>query len=439
MKASVSALVANNLCTGCGVCTSESKGALEMKWNDNGFLIPVHNGKEYDVEKAVKVCPFNPIPDDSVKDEDVLSKKYLKDTTKYDNKIGNYINTYVGYSNQYRTTSSSGGIATYVFRQLLILKIVDFLYIVKEDRGSYSYQLYSNVEDIELISKTRYIPVTMESLFNQIDSLEGKVAISGVACFIKAIRLKQHYNPDLYEKIPFLVGIICGGWKSRFFTEYLAHNSGITGSYNKQEYRIKDESSSASDYSFGAFNDLGDFRQIKMSTVGDMWGTGLFKSRACDFCTDVMTELADISLGDAWLPEFRDQGLGNSIIITRSKLSQKLIFDGISSNDLTISPLDKEKIIQSQKPSFAHRQDAILFRTRLSKLFGKLIPHVRKRVLKSISIPYAIVQIQRERTRSKSFEYWSKFKNSSQFKMKMKTDLYILKWLTIINQKLRNK
>jgi coenzyme F420-reducing hydrogenase beta subunit len=42
-----------------------------------------------------------------------------------------------------------------------------------------------------------------------------------------------------------------------------------------------------------------------------MWGTGLFKSNACDFCDDVTTELADVSL-DAWIPYNKD-GLGNSV------------------------------------------------------------------------------------------------------------------------------
>ena len=37
---------------------------------------------------------------------------------------------------------------------------------------------------------------------------------------------------------------------------------------------------------------------IKMSLLGDMWGTGLFKANACDFCDDV-TAVKDISLGDA--------------------------------------------------------------------------------------------------------------------------------------------
>src|SRR5690606_21486056 len=112
------------------------------------------------------------------------------------------------------------------------------------------------------------------------------------------------------------------------------------GDYFKQEYRIKDKNSTASDYSFGAYDKTHDFYQMKMSKVGDMWGTGLFKSNACDFCTDVLTELADISLGDAWLPEYRLDGLGNSVIISRSKLADELIKNGIKDQSLVVKSVD---------------------------------------------------------------------------------------------------
>ena len=71
--------------------------------------------------------------------------------------------------------------------------------------------------------------------------MDGKVAIVGVACFIKAIRLAQFYNPLLKDKIPFLVGIICGGVKSRFFTEYLAFKAGVTRvTLQKPRFGVKD-------------------------------------------------------------------------------------------------------------------------------------------------------------------------------------------------------
>ncbi|MBD1431812.1 Coenzyme F420 hydrogenase/dehydrogenase, beta subunit C-terminal domain [Sphingobacterium sp. DN00404] len=428
----------NNLCTGCGVCVSESNGTLEMRWNKFGFISPYHVKGDIP-NTTMRVCPFNPKPELDISDEDKLAKIFLKDTDNRDEKIGSYLGTFVGYSREHRITSSSGGIATYIFAQLLERKVVDAVYVVKEVNGTYEYQMFSKKEDITNISKTRYIPVTLEKLFERIDKLDGKIAVSGVACFIKAIRLKQYYHPELRNKIPFLVGIICGGWKSRFFTEFLAQSSGIQTKYKNQDYRIKDPKSSASDYAFGAYDEKDDFFQMKMSKVGDMWGTGLFKSKACDFCTDVLTELADISLGDAWLPQYRSDGLGNSVIVTRSNLANNIIMEGIAKGDLRVSLIDKSQIILSQSSSFSHRWGGLKFRVRMARLSGIKVPYIRKRVFEKISLPYMMVQIQRERTRKYSLIYWYKTKNADNFNKLMHFDLKVLRALTRMYHKLRKR
>lgn len=70
--------------------------------------------------------------------------------------------------------------------------------------------------------------------------------------------------------------------------------------------RVQNSNSIAYNYAFRCTDTAGnDEKPIKMQAVGNMWGTGLFKANSCDFCDDVTTELADISLGDAWLEPFQ--------------------------------------------------------------------------------------------------------------------------------------
>lgn len=430
MSYKIDDIVNNELCVGCGICISESRTS-RMVWNKDGFLVPLLDNSFS--ENAIKLCPFNPSPEMEVQDEDILASRIFSQTKHQDFKIGRFENTYTGYSNSYRETSSSGGIATYVFEKLLKNKIVDHLFIVKEIEGTYEYLWIDSIDEIKKISKTRYIPVTMENLFKMIDSKKGKIALSGVACFIKAIRLKQYYSPQYKEKIPFLVGIICGGLKSRFFTDYLVENTGINNEYRNQEYRIKDVTSTASDYSFGAFDKNNKFYQMKMSSVGDMWGTGFFKSNACDFCDDVTTELADISLGDAWLPEYRAQGLGNSIIITRTALADSLIINGIHSDELSVQLVSKDKIIQSQKASFVHRQDSLNFRRK----YLKIDLTKRDRFIKSIPFHYKLVQMYRRKVRKRSLVLWRESSNLSLFNKSMKVSIFSLRIVTKLNHKLR--
>ena len=428
----------NQLCTGCGICVSESGGSLKMDWDEHGFLIP-HIAVKTVSTDVLKVCPFNPNPEDAVQNEDKLAEIFLAAAPKYEPLVGKYTDTYIGYSKDFRDSSSSGGIATYVLYELLKRKLVEHLFIVVGEGSTFKYRVFSDPEEIKKISKTRYYPVTMEALFVELEKTEGRIAVSGVACFIKALRLKQYYYPDLKMRIPFMLGIICGGLKSRFFTEFLAQSSGIRSGYIDQEYRIKDPHGTASDYSFGATDSNGVRHQMKMSKVGDMWGSGLFKAEACDYCTDVLTELADISVGDAWLPGYRNDGRGNSVVITRSHLAENIIRTGIENGDLVLDQVASHKIVDSQKSSFAHRQDAAQFRNWVARIRRIAGPPTRTRILRSISFPYAIVQLQRLITREKSLSYWKDKADVASFNKRIAKHLAILNGIQKLYHILRSR
>lgn len=430
-------VVKNDLCIGCGLCTYKCPSkALEMKWNEYGFLTPVLSGSCDNDGNCLSVCPFNPTPAEEVKTEDELANIFLNEAPNQHPKIGKYYGLYAGYSNEFRITSSSGGIATYILTELLEQKIVDYVFSVKESSNSenhYEYSISKTKDEIIAASKTRYYPVTLATVFSEIDKIDGKIAIVGVGCFIKAIRLAQHSNPELKKKIKFLVGIICGGVKSRFFTEYLANKTGVpTNLYYKPEFRIKDTNSTAGDYSFGCYNkNTNEFKSIKMRTVGDMWGTGLFKNNACDFCDDVTTELADISLGDAWLQPYVNEGLGSNVIVTRSRLAENILSIGINSKQVFLNTLEEPIFLSSQQGSFNHRHDGLKYRILKSQGKGLLIPEKRKNNI-NITIDFKSVQKARMIIRKKSLDTWKSTPNLSSFIKVMQNDLISLHRKTTI-------
>jgi coenzyme F420 hydrogenase subunit beta len=434
-------VVNNDLCIGCGLCVYACPSkALKMKKNEFGFLIPELIADCDQNGDCISVCPFNVFPEKNVETENELAKHYLKECDKSDAQIGRYQNIYAGYSSEYRLTSSSGGIATFVLAKLLENGIVSHVISVKgggEEDEHYKYAINSNKEELLESSKTRYFPVTLAEAFSNINNLEGNVAIVGVACFIKAVRLAQYRDPVLKNKINFLVGIICGGVKSSFFTEYLADKTGVSKKYiNKPNYRIKDFDSSAGDYSFDCeHSDSKEKRSIRMREVGDMWGTGLFKANACDFCDDVTTELADISIGDAWLEPFVTDGRGDNVVLTRSNLAEKIIQDGISKREVNLEHISLDRFLSSQKGSFNHRHLGLPFRVQYATKKGLLVPP--KRIEKDeSSIFFKIVQYFRLRTRVRSLEVWKKYPNAKFFDRKIKMDLYILKIFTRLNHKI---
>lgn len=428
-------VINQDLCTGCGACLYRAQSnEWKMDWNKEGFLVPIlKNGESQMNETNINVCPFKPYPANEVRTEDELANLFLKDAPNYHSKVGRYYNTYAGYSEKYRLTSSSGGLATYILNELFEQQIIDAVITVAEGEGKhYEYNLIKRKEDLLATSKTKYYPVTMAKALNELINFDGKVAVVGIGCFIKAIRLLQYYNPELCNKIIFTVGIICGGLKSKFFGEYLAAKTGIINNeFTKPQFRIKDYASTAGDYSFGCIDNKGSERQVKMRTVGDMWGTGMFKCNACDFCDDVTTELADISLGDAWLPPFNQDGKGTNVIVTRSKLAEELINKGIQSKKLEANELPFETFQASQQGSYNHRHKALKYRIQKVEKQGTVIPP-KRHIQENISLDFKLVQQCRREVRKNSLLFWNAKPNANLFEVKMRQSLWRLEYATKI-------
>ena len=155
-----------------------------------------------------------------------------------------------------------------------------------------------------------------------------------------------------------------------------------------------------------------------MRKVGDMWGSGMFKNNACDFCDDVTTELADISLGDAWINPYNKDGKGTNVIVTRTELAERLINDGIIHKELAVDTLEFDHFLSSQQGSFNHRQKALGYRIKLAKRKGFIIPP-KRHDNENISLDFKLVQKQRMAVRKLSLVQWPVSKDSLEFDQTM--------------------
>ena len=109
-------VIKNDLCIGCGICVYACPSkALKMQWNEYGFLIPNLSDTCDSNGNCLKVCPFNSFPEKEVRTENELADRFLINTQKHHHRIGKYNSIFAGYANEFRVTSSSGGLGTYIF------------------------------------------------------------------------------------------------------------------------------------------------------------------------------------------------------------------------------------------------------------------------------------------------------------------------------------
>ncbi|MDP3306609.1 MAG: coenzyme F420 hydrogenase/dehydrogenase beta subunit N-terminal domain-containing protein [Erysipelotrichaceae bacterium] len=169
-----------------------------------------------------------------VNETDIADRLFKSDDVSFDQRLGYYRSLYAGHvlEGDYRINASSGGIGTWIFKELLERDYIDGVIHVKEnlDKGSpilFQYGISRSVEEIRVGSRSKYYPVEMSEVLRTVREVEGRYAIIGIPSFIMAVRLICEKDEVLKSRIKYTVGLICGHQKSSKFGEFLAWQVGI--------------------------------------------------------------------------------------------------------------------------------------------------------------------------------------------------------------------
>jgi coenzyme F420-reducing hydrogenase beta subunit len=364
-------IVRSGLCIGCGICVADGTGQMVFdrfgQYKPSGppqwFRRPSH---EFSAR-----CPFSP----SAANEDEIGAEMFAGADHRSNTLGNFVAAYVGYvtENGFREEASSGGMTSWILAQLLRVGAIDAAVHVKsgERSGSaplFSYQVSRTEEEIRFGAKSRYYPVHLAEVLKIVRDIPGRYAVVGVPCFIKALQLLRRQDPVIRERIVFCVGLFCGHMKSARLVESFAWQMNIAlEQVQEMEFRRKRVDRPATTYTV-AFR-LKDGRLLEKDWTemadGD-WTAGFFQNSACNFCDDVVAEVADVSLGDAWVEPYSSDGRGTNVVIVRSPTAHLLIKAGIAAKQLELTEVDAGFVEQTQAGGFRQRREGLAYRLRFA-------------------------------------------------------------------------
>lgn len=352
-------VVRNNLCIGCGVCAGVCpKGTLEISFNEYGEYVAkdVRGVCCNKCDLCLRVCPFS----DYVEDEDSLGAKRFGDLPgiKHRREVGYYLEAYVGYSkvDEHRIKGASGGLATWMLEGLLAEKLIEKVCCVRpvgKPGKLFEFDVCNSSQEVRDCSRSCYYPVETSGVIRYILSNEGQYAIIALPCYIKAFRLAMQVVPKLRQRVKFLLGLVCGQAKSKFFAEYVcALGGGDPNRLNKVVFRIKDPQRPASDYGMKFINNS-DAEKMHEGIV--YWSEGMgraycerfFTPNACSYCDDTFAELADAVLMDAWLKEYINDVGGTNLLIVREPVLQELFDKGGRRQQLQLDRITIDKVIRA--------------------------------------------------------------------------------------------
>jgi coenzyme F420-reducing hydrogenase beta subunit len=338
--------------------------------------------------------------------ESMVSEKLFSsvENVKYDKRIGYYTSLYAGHVNEsdYREKASSGGMGTWIFKELFEKDLIDGVIHVKEnpDKSSpimFQYDISKSIDEIRAGAKTKYYPVEFSKVIKTVKETPGKYAIVGIPSFIMAIRLLSEKDDVIKDRIKYTVGLICGHQKSSKFAESMAWQVGIKpGNLVYIDFRRKILDRPASEYGV-EITGIIDGKEVTIvkttkELLGQNWGQGYFKTKASDYTDDVMNETADITLGDAWLPEYTKDSKGNNVVVVRNPIIDDLIKEGINSGRLNLDIVDKETIFRSQAAHYRHTHDELAYRLNKMDKINEWRP--KKRIEGSNDIPLLRRKVQ---------------------------------------------
>jgi len=387
LNKTIEEVVRNELCTGCGTCVSlcPNSAIKLIKNNFEGIYIPKFNKEKCD---QCGIC-FRACPGHSVDYKQLNLEIFGKEPENI--LVGTYINCYIGHAADHdiRYNSASGGLVTSLLIFALEEGIIDGALVTKmSDNNPLEPEVLiaRTKEEVLSASKSKYCPVPANIPLKEIleSEKDEQFAVVGLPCHINGIRKAEMINEKIKEKIALHIGIFCGHSVNFLGTEFLL-----------QQMNIKKEDVKKIDYRGEGWpgtmliklkND--EERFIPYLKYWDK-GFGLyFLPTRCMLCCDGTCELSDISFGDPWLPEFGNEKIGESIIISRTKIGEEILKNLKFRKKIELIEITDDKVVESQERMLYTKKSDLKARIYIFKIFGKEAPTYNTELLKPKSSAY---------------------------------------------------
>nr|MDO8081414.1 Coenzyme F420 hydrogenase/dehydrogenase, beta subunit C-terminal domain [Candidatus Freyarchaeota archaeon] len=361
-------------CCSCGTCMGicPSNAIKLQRYNDWIYVPSIDEEKCTECNFCAEVCPVK--SPDFLKINEFVFGKPINDPI-----LGNNAGCYIGYASdkRIRWEGASGGLVTALLIYALERKFIDGAIVVKSSKKNpFEPEIIMARSKKEIIEAcgSKYFPVPVNISIGEVLKKEkGKFAIVGLPCQILGIRKAEIKLKELRKRIILHLGLFC------------AHTVSLSGTRFVIEKFMKVTKDDISEIAYRGRGWPGGLRvSLKNGKElfiphskywGSVFGSFFFTPLCCTICFDHTNELADISFGDAWLKELKEDKIGTSLVIPRTEIGNKLLQEAANEKIINLSKISREKMINSQSHSFYFKKRGIFARIKLLKTFGFKLPN----------------------------------------------------------------
>ena len=335
------------LCTRCGTCAGVCPVSA-IGFDEDNFPILINEMCD-DCGLCSRTCPGANISFSSLS-QAVFAQKEPANT--FD---GYFRDAWVGYATDsiIREGAAGGGIITALLADLLQNKIIDGCVVTRMNAAqpwkSEPFIARSRDELLQSLS-SRYMVIPTGQMLAEILRTDGKFAIAALPCQVHGIRKAMQEIPELIPKIPYVLGLFCGGsLEPCVVTELLEARNINKNDISSFEFRGGEWPGR-----IRAKMKNGDIRNLHYSNYKDgayNYFISLYMPIRCQTCVDGSNEFADISVGDSWTRDRQGnyKFKSHSKILVRTLQGENLLFGALSRGAITGFSVTQDASYRTQK------------------------------------------------------------------------------------------
>jgi coenzyme F420 hydrogenase subunit beta len=364
----IAKVLANELCSGCGLCAAVAGGSIRMAMDKRGFarpevVAPVPQHAETQIASA---CPG------------AIVAPWRDGSHPYWGPI-DACATGHAIDDMVRFAGSSGGMLSALAIHALEQRLVDAVVHVSADPDAplrNITQVSRTAAEIVHGAGSRYGPSPMlEGVGPLLDS-EERFLLIGKPCDISAMRQLGTVDSRVEKRFVFMLSFFCGGMPSLLGTRAIVAELGLDPDA-LAAFRYRGEG-----WPGLATAVAQDGTRAQMSYARS-WGdflSGKVQYR-CKICPDAVGGAADIACADAWYggesgyPQFDEQE-GRSLVLTRTAAGKALLAQAVAANAVAVAALPVSEIDLMQ-PAQARRKRMVVPRSLAARLMLQGQPTMR--------------------------------------------------------------
>lgn len=334
----VSVPVNQGLCTSCGACQFVcSEGAIHIGETVGGHLLPVIDaGRCTGCGACLSLCPgAGLIPD-------------VLDALPLDPFVGHARASYAGRAadeDLFRGSQSGGMVSALLCwaleKGLVAGAVTTVMAAGNPPRPEASFA--KSRSDVMGSQKSKYCPVPLLAILDEVQQSEGPVAFVGTSCHVHALRNLQSGMPWLRDKIAIVIGLFCDRTMTLAAIDYLITQSGFRG---RGEAALYFRDKSVGGYP-GRVHVQGGGKSVTLPPEARMRIKDDFTPARCRICFDKLNVLADISMGDPWGIEGANKQ-GESVAVVRTPTGEDFFARALGSGLIRAREIPHRDIVTGQ-------------------------------------------------------------------------------------------